>query len=34
MIRKLLTLFVLPKIVAYVGRRLSGRGAAPPRRPR
>jgi hypothetical protein len=34
MIRKLLTLFVLPKIVAYVGRRLSGRATAQPRRPR
>ena len=32
MIRKLLTAFVLPKVIAYVSRRLSGRAAAPPNR--
>ncbi|SFL48599.1 hypothetical protein SAMN05192568_1005220 [Methylobacterium pseudosasicola] len=34
MIRKLLTIFVLPKLIAYVGRRFAGRSAAPSRRPR
>ncbi|CAA2160627.1 hypothetical protein WYO_4140 [Methylobacterium sp. GXF4] len=34
MIRKLLTIFVLPKLIAYVSRRVAGRSAAPSRRPR
>jgi hypothetical protein len=32
MIRKLLTAFLLPKVIAYVSRRLAGRSAAPPNR--
>jgi len=32
MIRKLLTAFLLPKVIAYVGRRFGGRAAAPSRR--
>ncbi len=32
MIRKLLTAFLLPKIIAYVSRRFGGRSAAPPNR--
>ncbi|GJD35469.1 hypothetical protein QO012_003802 [Methylobacterium aerolatum] len=32
MIRKLLTLFVLPRVIAFVTRRLTGRAATPPRR--
>jgi len=32
MIRKLLTAFLLPKAIAFVSRRLSGRSAAPPNR--
>lgn len=32
MIRKLLTAFLLPKLVAFVTRRITGRGATPPRR--
>lgn len=34
MLRKLLTIFVLPKIIAYITRRLSGRATTQPRRPR
>jgi len=33
MIRKLLTAFLLPKIIAYVSRRFGGRTAGPTRRP-
>ena len=32
MIRKLLTAFLLPRIIAYVGRRIRGQAAAPSRR--
>ncbi len=32
MIRKLLTLFVLPRLIAFVTRRITGRAATPPRR--
>ncbi len=32
MIRKLLTVFVLPKVIALVTRRLTGRPTTPPRR--
>jgi|GEM_PF-5110400 hypothetical protein len=32
MIRKLLTAFLLPKVIAFVARRFNGRSAAPPRR--
>ncbi len=32
MIRKLLTVFVLPRVIALVTRRLTGRAATPPRR--
>ena len=32
MIRKLLTAFLLPKVIAFVSRRLNGRASAPPRR--
>lgn len=32
MIRKLLTAFVLPKLIAYVSRRFGGRSATPTRR--
>jgi hypothetical protein len=32
MIRKLLTAFLLPKLIAYASRRFGGRAAAPPRR--
>lgn len=32
MIRKLLTLFVLPRLIAFVTRRVTGRAATPPRR--
>ena len=32
MIRKLLTAFLLPKLIAYVGRRFGGRPAAPTNR--
>ncbi len=31
MMRKLLTALVLPRVIAFIGRRLSGRAAAPPR---
>jgi hypothetical protein len=32
MIRKLLTAFLLPKVIAFLTRRVTGRTAAPPRR--
>lgn len=32
MIRKLLTAFLLPKVIAYVSRRLKGRSGTPPNR--
>jgi len=32
MIRKLLTAFLLPKLIAFVTRRVTGRAATPPRR--
>lgn len=32
MIRKLLTAFLLPKVIAYVSRRFGGRSSAPPNR--
>jgi hypothetical protein len=32
MIRKVLTALVLPRLIAFVTRRLSGRAATPPRR--
>jgi hypothetical protein len=32
MIRKLLTAFLLPKVIAFVSRRLTGRTATPRRR--
>lgn len=32
MIRKLLTAFLLPKVIAYVSRRFGGRAATPPNR--
>ncbi len=32
MIRKLLTAFLLPKVIAYVSRRFGGRASAPTRR--
>ena len=31
MIRKLLTAFIVPKLIAYVGRRLGGRAGRRPR---
>ncbi|GJD32258.1 hypothetical protein PMNALOAF_3526 [Methylobacterium adhaesivum] len=34
MIRKLLTAYLLPKVIALVGRRLNGRGTTPARRTR
>lgn len=34
MIRKILTAFLLPKVIAFVSRRISGRAATPTRRPR
>lgn len=32
MIRKILTAFLLPKVISFVTRRMSGRAAAPQRR--
>ncbi len=32
MIRKLLTALVLPRLIAFVTRRITGRAATPPRR--
>ena len=32
MIRKILTAFLLPKVVAFLTRRVTGRAATPPRR--
>ncbi len=32
MIRKLLTAFILPKVIAFVSRRFTGRSAAPSKR--
>lgn len=32
MIRKLLTAFLLPQLIAFVSRRVTGRTTAPPRR--
>ena len=32
MIRKLLTAFLLPRVIAFVPRRVTGRTATPPRR--
>ena len=32
MIRKLLTAFLLPRVIAFVSRRVTGRAATPPRR--
>ena len=32
MIRKLLTAFLLPKLIAFVTRRVTGRATTPPRR--
>lgn len=32
MIRKLLTAFLLPRIIAFVSRRFAGRSGTPPRR--
>lgn len=32
MIRKLLTAFLLPRVIAFITRRATGRAAAPPRR--
>lgn len=32
MIRKLLTAFLLPKVIAYVSRRFGGRSVTPPKR--
>ncbi len=32
MIRKLLTVFLLPRVIAFVTRRVTGRATTPPRR--
>ena len=32
MIRKLLTAFLLPRVIAFITRRVTGRGATPQRR--
>jgi hypothetical protein len=32
MIRKLLTVFVLPRLIAFLTRRVTGRATTPPRR--
>lgn len=32
MIRKLLTAFLLPRVIAFISRRITGRTATPPRR--
>jgi hypothetical protein len=32
MIRKLLTAFLVPRLIAFISRRLSGRSSTPPRR--